>query len=786
MVYLEGSMEGTRVAGNYATNNYAKLNYVNWVGNDVTQSVPTPAVSWKEAKVSYAFYLVDSNGNPLTADGNQAENFLTAYKVTQPVVHQSILLNSDEGSSVLNFDVINKDVLPDGYEMYDDAASYQVVVNSGTGGGSWTITKETDKATTYVTGYLGTNDYSKDLTSNSSADTGNDYNYADTTVWFAVVYKIGVLNDTVVIDYGLPVDISVLANDMLGTIGKLEGVAAMANKPTVASNDALATGYSSSVMGTYGTATVNGSEVTYTPGSMSMNSFDKFSYAASHSATDKNTTKYYYGDVTVIPATTVYYEDNFLKLTGYEGAQWNQGAAPTAKQDEDRPGQYTLGTIDANNIYGYDGAYTNLATHSMDSAAQVHLTTGQYATAEFTFYGTGFDVVSVSSSDTGAIAVQVSPDSTFDAQNLVRNTLVNTYYGMDKNGEISVNEPAALYQVPVIKIEDLPYGQYTVCITATYSKFMDKTEADGYDLYLDAIRIYDPAGDQYGKTDDADGVTGNLINGTIQDAYISDGEGWPTYIELRDHIMNAAGVTATVDAYGKVTVSFPEGAEETMDAVFIDCADNNTSIADYVSYGPNNELYLAENQAVAFSLGLQDMTNIADVQIGLKVGNNNTVDYKVYDARIITDVTNAPTKTLNTTTDMYYSIKEHASGNIVITNVGGGILSITNIKITYKQDPNGTAATELMMDEEGAGIVLMSLRRAPVVEEEIPETTVPDASVPETTVPDVSVPETTAPEETEPEETKPQITPEQVTETVQKVVKAIANALNSLFGKWFR
>jgi hypothetical protein len=39
--------------------------------------------------------------------------------------------------------------------------------------------------------------------------------YSNTVAWFAVKYEKSTVPDVVVIDYGLPVDIDVLHNDML-------------------------------------------------------------------------------------------------------------------------------------------------------------------------------------------------------------------------------------------------------------------------------------------------------------------------------------------------------------------------------------------------------------------------------------------------------------------------------------------------------------------------------------------------------------------------------------------
>ncbi|MCQ2354934.1 MAG: hypothetical protein MJ102_07545 [Clostridia bacterium] len=65
--------------------------------------------------------------------------------------------------------------------------------------------------------------------------------------------------------------------------------------------------------------------------------------------------------------------------------------------------------IDANNIYGYDPANGNSSTYSLGSAKKVTVIRGitVWSEATFTFTGTGFDIISVTSKNTGTIAVDV-------------------------------------------------------------------------------------------------------------------------------------------------------------------------------------------------------------------------------------------------------------------------------------------------------------------------------------------------------------------------------------------
>ena len=354
-----------------------------------------------------------------------------------------------------------------------------------------------------------------------------------------------------------------------------------------------------------------------------------------------------------------------------------------------------------------------------------------------------------------------------------------------------------------MKISELTYGQYTVKITAGYNESFDHNTTDtGYDLYLDAIRIYDPTGVASGAVKDT----------TVSNAYVADGEGWPQYFELRNLIIDASGyITTTNNEDGTVTVTINDAAT-LAGAIFIDSNDATTSVADYVNYGPNNELYLAAGQSVAFKLDQTYASIIADVQIALKVGNGGSVTYKIYDSKT-TNVSDATAKTLNTATDLYYSIKDLASGTIVITNAGeSGILSITNIKVTYTENPYGTTTssdegeaddnggimlTSLYMDAEGATSALMSLRTVsasvPETEETEAETTESETeeTEAETTESETEETETETTEseteetETETTETETEETEAEESETIVDIVKNIIRKISDIIGGWF-
>lgn len=380
--------------------------------------------------------------------------------------------------------------------------------------------------------------------------------------------------------------------------------------------------------------------------------------------------------VTIIPATTVYYEDNFDGFITFDGVSCEWTTDGTEIKDRYQNAD-SIGDV-ASNVYGYDDAYKDMSKFSLGSAHKVTVSGDKYATASFSFYGTGFDVISATTNTSGTIVVSVT-----GANGYSKNYLVDTYYGYTYDSATGEWTPApdtakALWQIPVMKVANLDYGKYDVTITVAYADFFSHGQNGGgsYDFWLDAVRIYDPAGAVAGA---AGGSQENYEN-----AYKTDGECWPTYMELRDMIIRDKSFAVDSAANGMI---------------FIDGQTGNVSMADYTSYGPNNELYLANGQAVAFRLNAAG--NVADIQIALK----NIVEGKNVSCKIFAVGSEPENGTvLATATDMYRSIKDLNGKTVVIMNVGDAdsILSITNLKVTYSEKPGATDTLSLTMDEKSA------------------------------------------------------------------------------------
>ncbi|MGN0444817.1 MAG: RICIN domain-containing protein [Acutalibacteraceae bacterium] len=697
-VYLTGSMEGTRPNGVYETNTDAILHYTNYQGNDCHKDTTPPAFPWPNNLAGYRFYLVDENGTPLDKGGNES-TFLDSQKLTE-LVYEDFLQNS-AGVTFTASELLEAVGLGNDYELYDPDAVY--TVKMGTDGNSWTITKgEGKNATTYVTNYGGS------PTTVTQSQNDPNVEYDRTVVWFALKEKVEARADIIVIDYGIPVDISVLQNDKFANgSGTLAGIQKGNTVPSELFTESLQEGYSDKATGEFGTAVIKDGKVRYTlntENAMMMDKEDVFTYCFQYS-----NGCYYYATVTVIPATTIYYEDNFVTFRSYDyktdaeiASTWSvEGVTQDKVQDEDRPGQ-GLSSFDADNIYGSDSAYNEMVTYSLGSAHKVtvkgitdaknNVISGEYASAEFSFCGTGFDIISLTSNTTGSIVVELR-----DANDRFAGFyIVDTYYGykfVDGNWTVDTDSSDTLYQVPVIKVSGLNYGKYTAKITASYLPIYDhgqdgSTETanreNSYDFYLDAIRIYDPAND-------------GSDNPTVEDAYKADNEGWPEYFELRNLIISKGDFTAETDGINGV--------------IFIDNTAGDAAeptIEDYRNYGPNNELYLAPGQAIAFGLDVPE--NVAAIQLAMKTVGNGTAKVRVYDAD--GDIPEA--QALNTATDMYRDITDYKGKTVVISNDNDStaILSITNVKVTYNSFHTDSIENSFFVSTPtGVRAAVFSLRR---------------------------------------------------------------------------
>ncbi|MGN1142642.1 MAG: hypothetical protein ACI4TF_15690, partial [Oliverpabstia sp.] len=430
------------------------------------------------------------------------------------------------------------------------------------------------------------------------------------------------VDDQIVIDYGLPVVIDVLANDVY-------------RGDTIELTDVTGA--------QYGTATIENGKITYQL-TKQLTGVEVLTYTAkvtgsgnegteTTTESESNTAKVY-----IIPATSMYYEENFSGLVTFSDG-WND--VGTAQTDPQEPG--VVGTV-GDSPYGSDVAYLNDSGDSNGSSKYVNTTNGE-ASFSYTFTGTGTSFFARTDSNSAYMRVVVTDSEENTIQDLRRN---NIYKAVDGTNV------GTLYNVPVYTIAGLNYEEYTVTVTLMKA---NAAISRGNEFYLDGIRVQEPL-----NSADANAAVAKT-------AYATDGEANMTVATLREKLLGEASINEDE------TLSW----DGTNFVVFTDSNGEITSAEEYKSNGPKEEVYLNEGQSVTFSLTKWD-ANSNKIYLGLKAPlGSGSVSI------------NGNTLNLSNAADCYYDISGYAQ---ITTDKDGvktatfkiestsSLVSVTNIKVT--------------------------------------------------------------------------------------------------------
>ena len=434
-----------------------------------------------------------------------------------------------------------------------------------------------------------------------------------------------------------------------------------------------------------------------------------------------------YESLTTIPASVVYYEDNFGGIDyskETESRIENIGGGDGDYQDADQTGQY-----------GHDSSYEGEGTETSGGSVTKITVLNDEQVASFKFRGTGFEIISRCSAQRSATIIARVYDV---SGNQIRNIPVITEY--DNNGDDQGSE--TIYQAPVISVNDLPAGDYTVRIFVnaranlegwkvtydsydaatgdvkytmtdangnTYTKYYNITtgksrfvNANGQAcnnpmleesfLYIDGVRIFNPI----------EGVKDNNGN-ALDDAYLDNEQG-ADILQIHDQIeagkMTATEVNAEEVKLGTGFSSFSENRNNN----FIH-GNKVDSIEAYSTIGPNNELYLdglSLTQALGFYVKPDDSVPMTErtLQIGVRALDANallgytTVVYESVPIDLLQSNDNggspAWTKLASVTsgTEQYYAIDPtlctYDAGKgayLVMLRPQNGMVSLTGLKV---------------------------------------------------------------------------------------------------------
>ena len=279
-----------------------------------------------------------------------------------------------------------------------------------------------------------------------------------------------------------------------------------------------------------------------------------------------------YKKISVLPANVVYYEDDFPAIT-YETTSGNVFTEIGSSSDLSQ-------SVDQDQEYGQDDAYKNNGDMSGSSLHVIEIKNANVV-ASFPFTGTGFELISrTNACDSSSILLEV-----WDSSNtVIKRIPVITQFDNNETGNTPGGKEA-IYQVPVIRVDGLAYGQYTVKIKGVPSS----TYAHTY-LYIDGIRIFQPLG-------------------TTNDHY-NEAEKDVSFTEIRDLIVTGKAAVAQYDgdtmSVSSGLVTWTENLSSKPVAGLQEFHGNQVSnVNEYLLRGPNNEVYMngtIQNASLVFTV----------------------------------------------------------------------------------------------------------------------------------------------------------------------------------------
>lgn len=427
---------------------------------------------------------------------------------------------------------------------------------------------------------------------------------------------------------------------------------------------------SASVAGAkYGTAIATvGEGVTYTPA-------ETFDGIETLQLTLTDSTGSVTHQIYLYPATTVYYEEGFASFDGFTDGSKGSGTQATQIAGK------------SSDNYGYDAAY-----NATEVSAGTQATASGAATATFEFTGTGVELYTNNTTDTGNLMAKLYLVNDDGTTKLKKTLFVET---AQKNGDTGVTDGQAMtaYNEPVVVLTGLAFGNYKLVVT---NSKVDSTT--GYKaINIDGFRVFDTL------NDNAKG------EGNFNSYYVSDKEDNPTFVEMRDQVLaslKATSETSDNALYKKEIAKniysqiYAKGADNGAVIITNDQEYTNDQLQDLLDNGPKNEIYLQSGQALVFKVD----TN-RQVQIGMKAVNGVSATYTL----------NNNAETLSSNTDMFYDVAANETITIANTSTNKAVIGITLLKIC--DDPNAVLSELTEEDlEEAVGYLY-----GEGIEEETPE-----------------------------------------------------------------
>ena len=465
---------------------------------------------------------------------------------------------------------------------------------------------------------------------------------------------------TFVADFGLPITIN--KGDLSATL----------NNAGVEITEVKAAGVN------HGAVEINEDVVTYTPDKRFVADENGESFTLTYTGTNVQETGGKAGTVAyrvnILPASNVLYEENFLTESNESGRTgWTESLFDTAQQQ-------TQKLKDAQ-TFGYDTAYANV------TSAQGYWTAGNLKTkADSTkflttnFYGNAIDVIGSCGKKTGMVMVSIKNAATGKP---VKSVVIETTY-----------TAGTIDQVPLAHIE---LGEGNANYTAVIRGYapLDAAQQQSGSLMLAA---------SYYSDGSYDALAADLAEMGLS---LSDVE----FIRASGAAAKAASTRRAAQAYALETVAEGRNSDNTVTidgfrvyrsanneayagitneyqvtysnilkvmngqviTAYVDGSGKTVETCDVSKYeklgGPQNEIYLQNNQTIAFKL-LDSNNNAAanqDIQISLSAVSGETQ----YNSN----------NNISSTMEMYYTLTTDKYGIVTIMNTGNNLLAIGNVKV---------------------------------------------------------------------------------------------------------
>lgn len=545
----------------------------------------------------------------------------------------------------------------------DEEVSYYIVEDTSSLSNRWTTPSWTATSTVANADIIGgSGATSATVTVTGSGTTADAVTFVCTNSYtYVSELAVDASDDTIVIDYGLPVEIDVLHDDII-------------------SNGTFTSLNVDEAEGTYGTVTVTaGNKLLYTL-TKPLSGIETFTYTVTAQDSINSSTATGTATLTIIPATSVYYEENFgpengkLVTTKTNNATFTTvGTSLTRYQETGYVGTTTDST------YGTDAVYLDNLGDSYGTSLKVDTTNGA-AQYSYTFTGTGTTIYGRVSNKTGYIRVTVTNSAGETVGDPQYIDTIN--YVTVPDGETDQILDTTLYNIPIY--QDTMLGSYDTYTVTIYVYKSGTLHEGNNEFYLDGIRVFNPMGTS---------AEDNAGYATANSAYSADGEQNVAVVNIREKLV-------------------ADNENNHADDV-VTLTDVNGAIVDVKSYnniGPNQELYLKAGYRCSFALVNWDSQSYK-LYLGMKAPNG--------EASQVTEVTvGSGTFTIGNSADCYYDISSYVVsetlengtvvGHVTITGVSG-LTALTNLKVTgvdefnlgYSTDIDAGNEEDIVTDDEG-------------------------------------------------------------------------------------